>query len=378
MVRARKLIKAMEKSKKVLRDLPAAGLLLLAACTFSCNKIPVDIAPGTLSWSIDAPPETRTLVAPSDTDAYLLRVQDAAGNTLYEGTYGASPVSLLVDPGTYTVRLQSIAFTHPDFDAPQFGDEQAVVVVSGAQTRVRLHCTQQNAGIRLVPSETFVRTCPDGSFLLSGRDGQLTYTLDERRTAFFNPGEVDISLVSGGTSTLLLTRALEANEMRLLRITCSDPGEAQTPSGNGLSVEVDTSRVWLQEDFSLGSDTGSLPGSSVSCAYSVSQARSRAGETEVWVCGYVVGGDLSSSQNGISFTPPFTSQTNLALAVRSSVTDKSSCLSVQLAKGKIRDALNLVDHPQLLGRKVYLKGNLVEAYYGIPGMQDITDYMISE
>ena len=47
---------------------------------------------------------------------------------------------------------------------------------------------------------------------------------------------------------------------------------------------------------------------------------------------------------------------------------------MQLPTGSIRDELNLVDHPELLGRKVSLKGDIVEAYYGIPGIKNITDY----
>jgi hypothetical protein len=50
------------------------------------------------------------------------------------------------------------------------------------------------------------------------------------------------------------------------------------------------------------------------------------------------------------------------------------CLSVQLPSGELRDDLNLVDNPGLLGRKVCLKGDIVEAYYGIPGIKNISEY----
>jgi hypothetical protein len=60
--------------------------------------------------------------------------------------------------------------------------------------------------------------------------------------------------------------------------------------------------------------------------------------------------------------------------VRSSVTDKQQCLSVELRKGEIRTALNLKDHPENLGHQVFLKGNLVEAYYGLPGLKAVTDF----
>ena len=51
-------------------------------------------------------------------------------------------------------------------------------------------------------------------------------------------------------------------------------------------------------------------------------------------------------------------------------------MSVQLAKGEVRDALNLVTNPTLLGKKVFLKGDIEAAYYGIPGIKNITEYSI--
>ena len=77
-----------------------------------------------------------------------------------------------------------------------------------------------------------------------------------------------------------------------------------------------------------------------------------------------------------SFEAPFSSRTNLAIASKSSCTNKESCLSVQLSAGEIRDALNLVDNPDLLGRKIWIKGDIVAAYYGIPGIQSISDYSL--
>ena len=91
-----------------------------------------------------------------------------------------------------------------------------------------------------------------------------------------------------------------------------------------------------------------------------------------WVSGYIVGGDLSSSS--ASFEPPFTSRTNLLLGPRSSTMDRNSCLSVNLPSGNIRDELNLVDNQSLLGRKVCIKGNIVEAYYGIPGLKGVVGF----
>ena len=57
-----------------------------------------------------------------------------------------------------------------------------------------------------------------------------------------------------------------------------------------------------------------------------------------------------------------------------STSSRSSCLSVSLPAGEIRDDMNLVDNPHLLGRKVCLKGDIVEAYYGMPGLKNLVDY----
>ena len=105
---------------------------------------------------------------------------------------------------------------------------------------------------------------------------------------------------------------------------------------------------------------------------SVFEARDSAGKDDVWVCGYVVGGDLTSSS--ASFKSPFESRTNILLGPRSSTVDKSVCLSVQLPAGEVRDALNLVDNPSLLGKRICVKGDIVSAYYGIPGVKNTVEY----
>ena len=110
-------------------------------------------------------------------------------------------------------------------------------------------------------------------------------------------------------------------------------------------------------------------------AYTVEQARSHVGEKKVAVKGYVVGGNLSSSATGISFEGPFTAATNLAIADTLTVASKASCLSVQLPAGAVRDSVNLVDHPDMLGRRVYFLSDIVPAYYGITGLKNVTQVL---
>ena len=107
-------------------------------------------------------------------------------------------------------------------------------------------------------------------------------------------------------------------------------------------------------------------------ALDVLQAREHAGEEDVWVQGYIVG--VASSNKKISLEGPFTKNTNLVLGESDTTTVRDHCLSVELKAGAIRDALNLVDNPDQLGRKVYIKGDLVDAYYGIPGLKSPSEY----
>ena len=108
---------------------------------------------------------------------------------------------------------------------------------------------------------------------------------------------------------------------------------------------------------------------------SVSDASSHIGEDEIWVYGYIVGGDLSTAGTTVK-TSKLTKATHLAIAARSSVTAKASCVSVELPKGPVRDALNLVDHPDLIGSRVYLKGSVVASYFGTTGLKGVTDYVL--
>ena len=106
----------------------------------------------------------------------------------------------------------------------------------------------------------------------------------------------------------------------------------------------------------------------------IEEARECIGRKGAWVEGYVVGGDLSAKS--ISFLAPFSAESNMAIGPGPDVTVKDSCLSVQLPKGPLRDSLNLVSHPGLLGKHIYLKGDIAEAYFGIVGLKNTSRYIL--
>ncbi len=350
-------------------------LVMIAAQVCSCDMLGPehDTGNGDLRIAFARGQEslTRAGVEIPDTSDFILTVRNSKGGVVYDGKYGDSPESLSLAADSYTVSVVSENFSKPAFSAPQYGDEQCVVVPSGGTVNLKLVCRQMNSGIRLKIDPGFLDTYPDGILMLKSALGRIIYGYSEKRTAYFKPGEVSLVLNEGTSDKVLMSKVLKEQEILVLKVMVASSGKPSAGGGKGgLSVSIDTSRIWKQDTYVIGGDNGG--GSGIYDALTVAEALSSIGEEDVWVCGYIVGGDLSSSS--ASFQKPFDSRTNLLLGPRSSTADKEACLSVQLPSGPLREALNLVDNPDLLGRKICLRGNIVEAYYGIPGLRNLTEY----
>lgn len=347
---------------------PLAVTAILVIASFSSCEIfttPESLGELRLGFQLSSYLSTKTLAEIPDTNDFILKISDSKGKSLYDGAYGASKESIPVESGTYTITVLSSEFSAPKFSAPQYGDKQVVVVNSGKPTDVELLCRQMNSGVRLNIAPEFLTSYPNGSLFLKNDDGKLLYSYSEKRIAYFNPGKVSLVLSNGGTDQTVFSRTLESQEILTLNVYA--PG----PSSSGkVSVVVDTSRIWTTEDFVIGGTP--TTGGDIDGAMNITQAKSNIGAEDVWVYGYIVGGDMTSSN--ASFKGPFKSRTNIVIGPRSSTDSKESCLSVKLQKGDIRDALNLVDNPDIIGSQVFLKGDIVASYYGIPGIQNITEY----
>ena len=313
--------------------------------------------------------KTAALAALPDTNEFILTVTDSRGVKIYDGAFGAAPEKFETSPGSYTVRAVSCEFSSPLFECPQFGDEQVVKLEENQQLSLRLNCRQLNSGLRLNVDYSFRVSYPDAVLYASSNGGRLMYTYTEARYGFFKPGSITLQMERGGSTVQLFTRQIEAQEM--LTINLSASGGPSEPF-SGISLALDTCRTWTVEDYRYGD----AEGSDISSALSIEEAKARVGEKSLWVYGYVVGGDMTSSS--CSFQKPFTSRTNIALAAKSTCKDKEACIAVQLQKGDIRDAVNLVDNPDLLGKKIFLKGSIVEAYFGITGLQNLSEYSLGE
>ena len=102
--------------------------------------------------------------------------------------------------------------------------------------------------------------------------------------------------------------------------------------------------------------------------------------SEAWVTGYIVGWvnvDISNSNLALAadFTVPAKVATNIMIASRPDETDPAYIATVQLPSGEIRNALNLLDHPENLGSEVTVYGTVGIKYCGQYGVRTVTDYL---
>ena len=346
----------------------------LAACD-DFGKFPSADTHGELQWDIDKESVAKAGVEIPDINDFLLTITDSKGVTLYDGAYGDSPAKLTVPAGSYTVKIVSDVFTTPAFSHPEYGDEQVVVLKAGESATVTLVCTLLNCGIRLKMASDFLASFPDGVMYVKQGSAKLMYAYKESRIAYFKPGEISVVLYNEGKDETLFTRRLEARQ--ILTVSISAPGDADG-GASSINVSLDTTKTWLSESWIIGGDNsgGGQGGESVPDACSVAEAFERIGQKDVWVYGYIVGGDLTTAASGEVKTSDITKATHLAMADRSSITDKTKCLAVELPAGNVRDALNLVSHPDLIGTRVYVKGEIVEKYFGTRGLKGTSDYVM--
>ena len=169
---------------------------------------------------------------------------------------------------------------------------------------------------------------------------------------------------------------MAAGDILRLKINVSSSASSQE---SGIRIAVDTAKNWINESFTIGGSGGGSSGESggsgnTDLVLTIAQVKEADEGEPVWVSGYIVGGDLT--QANASFTPPFSSNTNLVLGPRSSSSSRSSCLAVSLPKGDVRDALNLVDHPELLGKAVEVFGEVSHSYFGMDGLKNVSDYRL--
>lgn len=109
--------------------------------------------------------------------------------------------------------------------------------------------------------------------------------------------------------------------------------------------------------------------------YNVTAAMSNQSGTG-WVKGYIVGTMNSSNDYTLEVVAPFTVASNVYIADDPMETVSSMMLPVQLVSGTtIRSEVNLVDHPENLGKILYIEGTLT-SYFSQPGLKEPTAYKL--
>ena len=94
--------------------------------------------------------------------------------------------------------------------------------------------------------------------------------------------------------------------------------------------------------------------------------------TQAWVKGYIVGYYDYANNSSLVNSAAGAADSNVALAMTPDETDKEKTVAVQLPTGDLRTALNLVDHPENLGKELAICGDLT-AYFGLPGVKNSTE-----
>lgn len=342
-------------------------IFLAMFLSVSCSGLFPPIADSELVVTIDSSdPSAKADHFGPETDDYILSVKDSRGRDIYHGRFADSPERMQLPSGVYTVSAMSSESQEPAYSRPQFADEQVVKLGSGESVCASLLCTQSNSGVRLDVSPDFRSQFPSAVLYLKGPGGRLMYSYGEKRTAYFLPGTFSVTMSDGASGEVqVLTRELEPGQILNLRLGFSQSG----PARGGIEVRTDTSRVRVTEEYVY---TGGEVSSGDDGYYTVPEAASHVGERDVLLCGYIVGSCPSSSK--VETAAPFTKATNIVIAARTSFSDKASCVSVELPSGAVRNALNLLDHPENLGRKVLLRGNIEASYYSMTGLKSVSWY----
>ena len=115
--------------------------------------------------------------------------------------------------------------------------------------------------------------------------------------------------------------------------------------------------------------------------YNITAATANQNGALAWVKGFIVGQVAGSSISSESeFDAPFhgatyddgsvaTQGTNILIAASATENNPSACFAVQLPKGDVRTALDLLAHPEIDGKEVVLYGKLTK-YFGVAGMKE--------
>ena len=317
-----------------------------------------------------------------DTNLFILSIKKAAGDSVYKGLYSQKPTDFKLGAGSYFIEVYSREFTVPEFDAPCYYDSGSVVVESGKITSISFLCRQSNGALRLGFTPEFKTRFVGYVVQVEDCNGKAFYPYTQSRFLYLNPGDIFIRLIASessgdvGDSFLITRKSIAAMEMVTVNLHTSVAGGGSggdVPLGDSqvfTGILIDTSSVWLSEDVVVGERHD---GSTKELALTVDEIAGYVGVKGVWVSGYVAG---YLTQASLISSGPFETETNIAIASIVGEQNKELCAGVALTVGSVRTSLNLKSNPSILGKKVFVKGTIVESYFGLKGVNSVTEFFI--
>ncbi|MCI1778614.1 MAG: DUF4493 domain-containing protein [Bacteroidales bacterium] len=306
----------------------------------------------------------KSVMSDLDTNNFLLSVTGENGDAVYSGVYSERPDNFSIAPGVYIISLKSREFTAPDFDEAFFGDSRLVEVKGGTDAVVYMECAQMSAGLKIHFGDSFVNKFSGKGVTVRDSLGSVFYSYGENRYCNLWPGKVGIYYNSPRSGdSLVYARIMKKSDMLKLNLSyIKDSGAG----GTGFKIKIDTSRNWMSEDYNAGL---SLPAGTLT----IEQAKLRAGTKDVSVFGYIIGGDATSAS--FRTGPPFMKSSNIVIASSVYERNRNNCFVVELPSGsKVREGLNLVVHPKLVGSAVVVTGCIANSYYGYVGVKGTKSY----
>lgn len=194
------------------------------------------------------------------------------------------------------------------------------------------------------------------------------------RSAFVNSGNISLEQFNGTIYIGFCYSAVASDNYTTYRVDNVVAGE-KAGTGTEPGTDPGTTPVTPPAGGENGSGTEEAP---YTCAgiRALNPTTTTAIATGVWAQGYIVGyvdttvGNSATADNTKFEVGKVAS--NMLLAPTSDCTDLNQCISLQLpSNSDVRKALNLVDHPDNLGKLVKVQGN-VRLYVGIPGIHTPT------
>lgn len=187
--------------------------------------------------------------------------------------------------------------------------------------------------------------------------------------------KVDANLVEGSNWTDFVTTEIALTQFVGQTVTIAVKYVSQAGKSLGGTIEIQSIAIEEGSASGGGGNTGQGHGTADD-PYNVAAGIENQGQNiTAWVRGYIVGAVKSglttvTSNDDVNWSAPFDHQANVVIADDPDCKEISQCIIVNLPNGKpLREQVNLVDHPENLGKSLAVYGTL-RTYYAQPGLRD--------